>query len=85
MDPVEIHDALGGDAATVRPPLLLLRAMTIRLPEYLVRALETAAARAQQRSMWLHQELIGFAGTVVDRMEAIAPGFRRAYFYPCQG
>src|SRR6266852_5060864 len=40
----EIHDALGSDAAVVLPPLLALRAVTVRLPEYIVRALETIAA-----------------------------------------
>src|ERR1700686_2492780 len=40
----EIHDALGSEAATVLPPLLSLRSVTIRLPEYIVRALEAMAA-----------------------------------------
>src|SRR5437016_12143700 len=37
----EIHEALGAEAATVLPPLLALRTLTVRLPEYLVQALET--------------------------------------------
>src|ERR1041384_3317121 len=33
----EIHDALGEDAAIGLPPLLALRSVTVRLPEYVVR------------------------------------------------
>src|SRR5438874_9728467 len=35
---VEIHAALGPDAANVLPPLLSLRAVTVRFPEYIIRA-----------------------------------------------
>src|SRR5262245_55490425 len=40
----EIHDALGPDAQAVLAPLLSLRTLTVRLPEYLVRAIELSAA-----------------------------------------
>jgi hypothetical protein len=81
----EIHDALGADAATVLPPLLALRTLTVRLPEYLVQALETMAAEdATTVDDWLHQELVDFAGTVADRMERVVTGFRRAYLFPGQ-
>ena len=33
---------------------------------------------------WLHHELVDFAGTVVDRMENVIPGYRRAYLFPGQ-
>jgi hypothetical protein len=79
----EIHEALGTEAARVLPPLLSLRSLTVRLPEYLVRALETAAAEDDTTvDDWLHQELVDFAGTVVERMETMLPGFRRAYLFP---
>jgi hypothetical protein len=79
----EIHDALGDDAATVLPPLLSLRYVTIRLPEYIIRAIETMAAEdATTIDDWLHHELIDFAGTVVDRMEEVHPGFRHACLFP---
>lgn len=79
----EIHDALGDDAATVLPPLLSLRKLTVQLPEYLVRAIETTAAEnATTIDDWFHHELIDFAGTVMERMETILPGFRRAYLFP---
>lgn len=80
-----IHDALGADAQTALPPLLGLRAVTVRLPEYLVRAIEQSAA-ADNRTIddWLHHELIDFAGTVAERMERVIPGFRRAYLFPGQ-
>ena len=79
----EIHAALGTDAAAVLPPLLALRTITVRLPEYLVQALETMAAEdATTVDDWLRQELVDFAGTVADRMERVVPGFRRAYFFP---
>jgi len=79
----EIHDALGADAATVLPPLLSLCTLTIRLPEYIVRAVETMATEdATTVDDWLQRELVDFAGTVVDRMETTLPGFRRAYLFP---
>ena len=79
----EIHDALGTDAVSVLPPLLSLRSVTVRLPEYLVRALEISAASDDTTiDDWLHQELVDFAGTVADRIERAVPGFRRAYFFP---
>jgi hypothetical protein len=82
---VEIHEALGAEAAAVLPPLLALRNVTIRLPEYLVQALETMAADdATTVDDWLYQELIDFAGAVTDRMERVVPGYRRAYFFPGQ-
>lgn len=82
---VEIHDALGADASTILPPLLSLRAMTVRLPEYLVQALETMAAEdATTVDDWLQRELVDFAGTVVERMDEVLPGFRRAYLFPGQ-
>ena len=45
----EIQDALGKDAATVLPPLLALRSVTVRLPEFIVRAMETAAENDGKR------------------------------------
>ena len=81
----EMHDALGSEAATVLPPLLALRTVTVRLPEYLVGALEMAAAEDRTTiDEFLHRELLDFAGTMVDQMEALHPGFRRAYLFPCQ-
>ncbi|HVR37633.1 MAG TPA: hypothetical protein VMU84_00945 [Thermoanaerobaculia bacterium] len=79
----EIHDALGDDAAAVLPPLLALRAVTVRLPEYIVRALETVAAENETTlDNALHGELIDFAGVFSGRMESRIPGFRRAYLFP---
>lgn len=81
----EIHDALGCDAAETLPPLLTLREITLRLPEYLLRAIEHEASSSDTTiDDWLHHELVDFAGTVADRMERAVPGFRRAYFYPGQ-
>jgi hypothetical protein len=81
----EIHAALGPEAGRVLPSLLAMRTLTVRLPEYLVRAIEHEAASDDTTiDDWLHQELVDFAGTVVDRMEQVAPGFRRAYLYPGQ-
>ncbi|HEX3578086.1 MAG TPA: hypothetical protein VHY33_05930 [Thermoanaerobaculia bacterium] len=80
---VEVLDTLGSDAATALPPLLALRTVTLRLPAYVVLALETIATE-ERRTLddALHGELIDLAGIVADRMEAIHPGFRRAYLYP---
>jgi hypothetical protein len=79
----EIHAALGADARTALPALLNLRAVTVRLPEFIVRAIEVSAANEHMTiDDWLHHELVDFAGTAVDRMERLIPGFRRAYLYP---
>jgi hypothetical protein len=81
----EIHYALGLDAAKVLPPLLSLRAVTIRLPEYIVRALEVVAVENETTlDDAVHGELIDFAGTLSGRMEAYAPGYQRAYLFPGQ-
>ncbi len=81
----EIEDALGGDAAAVLPPLLSLRAVTVRLPEFIVRALEMVAAEELTTlDAFLYGELIDFAGTRTDQLEARIPGYRRAYLFPGQ-
>jgi hypothetical protein len=82
----EIHEALGCDAATTLPPLLTLRSITVRLPEYLVRAIEHEAASDDTTvDDWLHHELIDFAGSAATEMDRVIPGFRRAYLFPGQG
>lgn len=81
--PAEIQDALGDAATGALPPLLSLRAVTVRLPEFIVRALETVAAEnGTTLEGALHGELIDFAGTMAERMDRIAPGYREAYFFP---
>lgn len=81
----EIHEALGTDAEAVLPPLLTLRVVTVRLPEFIVRALESIASENRTTiDAFLHGELIDFAGTVTDHMDRIHPGFRRAYLFPGQ-
>jgi len=80
---VEIHEALGPAAASVLPPLLALRAVTIRLPEYIVRALEILASENDTTvDQYLLGELIDFAGTVSAQLERRIPGYRRAYLFP---
>jgi hypothetical protein len=79
----QLHEALGGDAADVLPPLLTLQPLTIHLPAYLVRAIQHAAAEEQTSiDDWLHAELIDFASGMVHRMERVLPGFQRAYLFP---
>jgi hypothetical protein len=68
---------------TVLPPLLALRAVIVRLPDYSVRALETIAAEERTTlDAALHGELIDFAETMAERMDMIAPGYREAYRFP---
>jgi hypothetical protein len=82
----EIQDALGKDAATVLPPLLTMRSVTVTLPEFIVRAMETAAEDdGATLDGWLHQEMMDFAGTATERMEPILPGYQRAFQYPGRG
>lgn len=79
----EIHEALGDDAVAVLPPLLALRTVTVQLPEYIVRALETVAADQQTTvDHYLTWELIDFAGCLPKRSVRRIPGFRRAYLFP---
>lgn len=79
----EIHGALGEDAARVLPPLLAMRRVTVTLPEFIVRAMETAAKDfGASLDEWLHHEMMDFAGTVTARMERVLPGYRRAYLFP---
>jgi hypothetical protein len=81
----QIHDALGADARAVLPPLLTLQPLTLKLPAYLLRAIEhSAAAERTTVDDWLYQELIDFAGTVAGQIERVVPGFRRAYLFPGQ-
>ena len=81
----EIEEALGADAAKVLPPLLALRTVSVTLPEFIVRALETVAADdGATLDRFLHFELMDFASGAVGRMEPILPGYRRAFLYPGQ-
>ena len=81
----EIHEALGPDAGNVLPPLLSLRTVHIRLPEFIVRALEMTA-RDDDTTLddVLHPELIDFAGIAADHYGSRIRGYREAYFYPGQ-
>ncbi len=81
----QIHEALGADGERILPPLLALRPITVQLPAYLLRAIEHAATEDQTTvDDWLHLELIDFASGMVQRMERVLPGFRRAYLFPGQ-
>ena len=79
----EIYDALGADAQHVLPPLLALRPITVRLPEYVVRALEVqATARGTTVDHYLYGELIDFATTASMNVGLTIPGYRQAYLFP---
>jgi hypothetical protein len=79
----EIQDALGSDAPAVMPPLRALRAVTVRLPEYIVRALEAVAAQdGTTLDAALGFELIDFAGAHLTQLETTIPGYRQAYLFP---
>jgi hypothetical protein len=79
----EIQDALGDDAAGVLPPLLTLRTVTVRLPEFIVLALEAVAAEDHMTlDAALHGELTDFAGTHLTHLQATIRGYRRAYLFP---
>ena len=79
----EIQDALGDSAAGVLPPLLALRTVTVRLPEYIVRAFEAIAAEnGTTLDAALGFELIEFAGSNLTRLQRSIPGYRQAYLFP---
>jgi hypothetical protein len=82
---LDIHEALGADAPRALPPLLGLRAVTVRLPEFIVRAIEVSASHEDTSiDDWLHHELIDFAGSAATEMDRVIPGFRRAYLFPAE-
>ncbi|HSY48113.1 MAG TPA: hypothetical protein VLC46_04820 [Thermoanaerobaculia bacterium] len=79
----EITDALGDAAAGVLPPLLALRAVTVRLPEYIIMALEAVAAEdGRTLDAALGFELVEFAGTHLTHLQDAIPGYRQAYLFP---
>jgi hypothetical protein len=79
----EIEDALGDDARAVLPPLLALRTVTVRLPEYIVRAFEAVAAEdGTTLEAALGYELVEFAGTCLTWLGPTIPGYREAYLFP---
>jgi hypothetical protein len=79
----EIEDALGDDARAVLPPLLALRTVTIRLPEYIIRAFEAVAAEdGTTLDAALGFELVEFAGTHLTQLQGVIPGYRAAYLFP---
>jgi hypothetical protein len=79
----EIHAALGDDAEAILPPPLTLRLVTVRLPEYVLRALETIASdEGKSLDDCLYGELTDFAGSVSTRVADRIPGYRRAYLFP---
>ena len=81
----EIQDALGDDARAVLPPLLALRTVTVRLPEYILLAFEAVAAEGGTTlEAALGYELVEFAGTHLTWLEGSIPGYREAYFSPSQ-
>jgi hypothetical protein len=81
----EIQDAPGEAGANVLPPLLTLRAVTVRLPEFIVQALEAVATEDRTTlDAALHSELIEFAGMRLTQLESRIPGYRRAYMFPGQ-
>jgi hypothetical protein len=82
----EIQEALGCDAQAVLPPMLALRTVTVRLPEYIIRALEAVAAdQGTTVDHYLYGELTDFAGTITGHMEESIPGYRRACLFPDRG
>jgi len=80
----EIFEALGDDATAILPPLLTLRTVTVRLPEYVLRAMETIATdEGTTLDDFLYGELlVDFAGAVCTRVGHRIDGYRSAYFFP---
>jgi hypothetical protein len=79
----EIYDALGDDADEVLPPLLALRTIAVRLPEYVLRGMEAVAKeRRMPLDQYLYWELIDFAGCLPRRFVKQIPGYRDAYLFP---
>jgi hypothetical protein len=82
---VQIHDALGQDADSVLPPLLRPAELkAVRLPEYLIRLLETLAHGAKvSLEEYIYSVLLGLEVTAdPDAMEKLLPGFKAAIRFP---
>jgi hypothetical protein len=82
---VQIHDALGADANRVLPRLFRPAELKrVRLPEYMVRLLETLAQNAGvSLDDYVYSTLLSLeVAADADTMEKLLPGFSEAIRFP---
>lgn len=77
-----IERALGAEASLL-PPLVRLKELTVRLPAHQIAALEAAAAREQTTvSDILARELVELTTAEADELEQTLDGFHEAFHWP---
>ncbi|HKR64261.1 MAG TPA: hypothetical protein VJZ00_11070 [Thermoanaerobaculia bacterium] len=77
-----IERALGTDASLL-PPLVRLKTLTVRLPAYQIAALEAAASREQTTvSDILARELVELTTAEAPELQQTLDGFREAFHWP---
>jgi hypothetical protein len=79
---VQIHRALGDQAATVFPPLARLATLTVRIPEHKVIALRAEARRRRMDVSELVADDIDVFREVAEKLEQHAPGYMDAWHFP---
>ena len=81
---MQIHDALGEAGSWALPRLLRPVELSVRVPDYQVRLLETLAQDAGKSvEEYVYTVFLGLETTVsADETEKILPGFRDAIRFP---
>lgn len=81
-----INDALGADAGSALPPLLLLQELQVRLPAYQVLMLHRLAeSESVEIDSYLANYFLDLAGSEVSALDAEIPGFKAAMRFPNGG
>lgn len=78
-----VEEALGEEAAQVRPPGLRTRSLELRLPCYQVAMLEYLAAQKQTTMghlLWFQLDELG--SEYLEELSAATPGFEEAFTWP---
>jgi hypothetical protein len=79
---IQIHRALGEQAAKVFPPLARLTTLTVRIPEHKVIALRAEARRRHMDVSELVADDIDVFREVAEGLEQRAPGYMQAWHFP---
>ena len=78
-----IEEALGKDASLVLPAGVRTRTFTVRLPRYVIAAVEhTAQQNGETAELLLTRELRGWAFDHKDCLSETIPGFAEAIHWP---
>jgi hypothetical protein len=79
---VQIHRALGEQAAAIFPPLMRLSTLTVRIPAYKLIALRAEARRRHLDMSELVADDIDVFRDFAEELEEHAPGYMEAWRFP---